>query len=235
MVKDGSYQGKGSRVRRSANRLTVRQSGTFFKYAGPVASLTPVDGPPSKPVAAGPPPKPAAGPPPKVAPAGLAPPPAKVVVGFAPPPPRVAAGFASPPPKVAAAGLAPPPPKKAAGRAVLLLPASEDLDVAAGPPSPEYDPFEEFPSAAVPGAHGNESGIVRVEIHSTLPHVTVSVAFSSDSLAQLMATFPPPEVSRVEWPSNSLDTCLLEFPNTATSSDVVALTDFLIQWVQDTI
>jgi hypothetical protein len=241
MVKDGSYQGKGSRVRRSANRLTVRQSGAFFKYAGPVASLTPVEGPPSKPVAAGPPPKPAArpppkpaaGPPPKVAPAGLAPPPAKVVVGFAPPPPRVAAGFASPPPKVAAAGLAPPPPKKAAGHALPHLTAAEDLDVAALSPSPEYDPFEESPTLSAAGVDDNRTGLVHLEAHATLP--IVKVTFSSDSLAQLMFTFPPPEITHVEWGPTDLDTVALTFPDASMPLDIAAVTDFLIHWIDDTI
>ena len=76
--------------------------------------------------------------------------------------------------------------------------SSEAVDSVAvsQPSSPEYNPFEEMPSPSIDAGPVSTSGVLQVQVNATYPRARVT--FSSDSLAQLFVTFPPPEAGQIE-------------------------------------
>ena len=140
-----------------------------------------------------------------------APPPAPVVVQVAaksmpllPPAASLVATPAIPPPKASSAAAPATPPKAASAAA---------------------------PATVVPPPKAS-SGVVRVEIHPRSPMARAT--FTSNALAQLFSSNPPPALNAhmVQVSSVEVSTVYIQWLG-VNPFDLVQLTEFLIQWVTD--
>jgi hypothetical protein len=208
MVKDGSFQGKGSRKRRSENRLEVRRQGAVFVAKSSSSTVGP-----SSIMAA--PPSSKATPPSIVPPSSKAAPPLIASPSSKAAPPLIA------PPSIAPPSIAPPsiapPSNKAAPLVSMVAPlqgnaASAEVTVASS---------------------CSNTGIQSVYVHNSLP--VMKVTFTSSSMAQLFTTFPPSFVVRTKWAAPDLNVVLVEVKNIQLPLDAANLIDVLIQWVDDTL
>lgn len=199
-------QGHGSRVRRSNNRLTVRQSGAFFKSA------------------------------PQTPPPGVLVPPPDINASssnrYSMAPPKASAPSSS---SISAApsttGISssqssghPSKPAPTTSSSSNLVPSS---------PSPEYNPFEELPAPSVMYSN-SDSGILFVDLQREAS--MSRVGFTSVALAQLFASCPPTmlrayEVTRGEGPESNV--ACIKWIGSVPLLTVQEFTDFLIQWVDD--